>query len=136
MSTAVHQIYIPVYVSKYEVTIQLAMPNPFKASVIETNEVLTIVVSSVDKKRPRHRLQSITLYRVFGEIEPLYLKFNTWSLQPCKEGAECCSLSKLISVRVAALDVCIAVPSRPFSITSSTWKEAPKVEDLCRRLLS
>lgn len=44
------------YVSKYAVTTQLLCPNPFRSSVIATKEVLTIDISKLARKRPRHRL--------------------------------------------------------------------------------
>lgn len=46
----------PVYVNKYAVTIQSRSSKPLNALVIETNEVLTIVVSTVDRKSASHIL--------------------------------------------------------------------------------
>lgn len=41
---------------RYDVTIQLFFSKPFKALVMATSAVLTIVVSIVDRNRLRHKL--------------------------------------------------------------------------------
>ena len=41
----------PVYVRRYGVTTQSRVSNPFRAFVIDTNDVLTMVVSNVDKNK-------------------------------------------------------------------------------------
>jgi hypothetical protein len=46
----------PVYVRRYDVTTQSRSSKPPRAEVIETSDVLTIVVSSVDKNSERQRL--------------------------------------------------------------------------------
>ena len=46
----------PEYVRRYDVTIQLLFTKPFKALVMATSAVLTIVVSIVERKRLRHKL--------------------------------------------------------------------------------
>ena len=48
---------VPEYVRRYDVTIQLPFWKPFKALVIETTDVLTMVVSIVDRNKLRHNLQ-------------------------------------------------------------------------------
>lgn len=50
------RVTAPVYVNKYAVTIQSRLSKPLKALVIETSEVLTIVVSTVDKNSAIHML--------------------------------------------------------------------------------
>ena len=49
-------LYLPAYVRRYDVTIQLLFSKPFKALVMATSAVLTIVVSIVERKRLRHKL--------------------------------------------------------------------------------
>ena len=46
----------PEYVRRYDGTIQVFFSKPFKALVMATSAVLTIVVSIVERKRLRHRL--------------------------------------------------------------------------------
>lgn len=52
---------LPAYVRRYDVTIQLLLTKPFKALVIATSVVLTIVVSIVERKRLRHKLAEISV---------------------------------------------------------------------------
>jgi len=51
---------IPVYVSKYEVTIQLLISKPFNSFVMATSAVPTTVLSRVERNRQRHRLPSVS----------------------------------------------------------------------------
>lgn len=46
----------PVYVSRYDVTIQSRCSKPWRAFVMDTNEVLTIVVSIMERKRDSESL--------------------------------------------------------------------------------
>lgn len=48
---------VPEYVRRYDVTIQLPFWKPFKALVIATRDVLTMVVSIVDRNKLKHNLQ-------------------------------------------------------------------------------
>ena len=59
-SAVSHILYLtlclPAYVRRYDVTIQLLFAKPFKALVMATSAVLTIVVSIVERNRLRHKL--------------------------------------------------------------------------------
>lgn len=76
----------PVYVNRYAVTIQSRSSKPPNALVIETNEVLTIVVSTVDRKSAIHILLphrvSILFDYILGWCEPSYPPVKTRSLHP------------------------------------------------------
>ena len=50
---------VPVYVRRYDVTIQSRDSKPWRASVIETSAVLTIVVSIVERKSAIQSLPEI-----------------------------------------------------------------------------
>jgi len=50
----------PVYVSRYDVTTQSRRSKPSRAFVMGTSEVLTMVVSSAERKRPRHNLDRVS----------------------------------------------------------------------------
>jgi hypothetical protein len=53
---------VPVYVRRYAVTIQSRMRKPSRAFVIETSDVLTMVVSKVERKRARRKLWFVQLF--------------------------------------------------------------------------
>jgi hypothetical protein len=57
----VEEEVVPVYVRKYEVTTQFRSSNPLSESAMETRDVLTMVVSSVDRKRAIH-IPAVSMY--------------------------------------------------------------------------
>lgn len=57
---------IPVYVNRYAVTIQSRLSKPLSASVIETSDVLTMVVSTVERNNASHSLRTTNISNVFS----------------------------------------------------------------------
>ena len=69
MPTLVKYHELPVNVTMYEVTTQELLSNPDKALVIDTRDVLTMVISMSERNRQRHSLiTSITDHRQFGVL--------------------------------------------------------------------
>ena len=56
-ASIIPNMIVPEYVRRYDVTIQLPFWKPFKALVIVTRDVLTMVVSMVDRNKLKHNLQ-------------------------------------------------------------------------------
>jgi hypothetical protein len=54
------QATLPVYVNRYDVTIQLLISKPFKSFVMATSAVPTTVLSRVERNRQRHKLPDIS----------------------------------------------------------------------------
>lgn len=69
---------VPEYVRRYDVTIQLPFWKPFKALVMATSDVLTMVVSIVDRNMLKHNLQKYQQRRLSWRINLFITRYGQY----------------------------------------------------------